>query len=106
MECVCGEDVGEGYWRSGDGEERYGRTISTVLILDSSHFGGARERICMTDDVTGTLQLAVQARAFNNYFYLDAANTIHPARFIPNKVAGILFENKVDYASTYYNTAI
>ncbi|OAL06307.1 endo-1,3(4)-beta-glucanase 1 precursor [Phaeosphaeriaceae sp. SRC1lsM3a] len=52
----------------------------------------------------GTLQLAVQARAFNNYFYFDAANTIHPARFIPNKVAGILFENKVDYA-TYFGSA-
>ena len=43
--------------------------------------------------------LAVQARAFNNYFYLQDNNTNHPARFVPNKVTGILFENKVDHAS-------
>jgi endo-1,3(4)-beta-glucanase len=44
--------------------------------------------------------LAVQARSFNNYFYLQNNNTNHPARFIQNKVTGILFENKVDYTST------
>jgi len=48
--------------------------------------------------------LAVQARAFNTYFYLLDTNTIHPARFTPNKVTGILFENKVDHA-TYFGTA-
>ena len=45
--------------------------------------------------------LAMQARSFNNYFYLQSNNVNHPARFIGNKVTGILFENKVDYASTY-----
>jgi endoglucanase Acf2 len=56
----------------------------------------------MTADImtSGNLQLAIQARSFNNYFYLDAANNVHPARFIGNKVAGILFENKVDCTST------
>ena len=44
--------------------------------------------------------LAIQARSFNNYFYLQNNNTNHPARFIQNKVTGILFENKVDYTST------
>lgn len=45
--------------------------------------------------------LAIQARSFNSYFYLQSVNTNHPARFIGNKVTGILFENKVDYASTF-----
>lgn len=43
--------------------------------------------------------LAIQARSFNNYFYLDSENKNHPARYMNNKVVGILFENKVDYAS-------
>ncbi|KAF2706273.1 glycoside hydrolase family 81 protein [Pleomassaria siparia CBS 279.74] len=52
----------------------------------------------------GNLMLAIQARSFNNYFYLQENNTNHPARFIPNKVTGILYENKVDHA-TYFGLA-
>jgi endo-1,3(4)-beta-glucanase len=48
--------------------------------------------------------LAIQARSFNNYFYLQSNNINHPARFVQNKVTGILFENKVDYASTLPST--
>jgi endo-1,3(4)-beta-glucanase len=48
--------------------------------------------------------LALQARAFNTYFYLQDGNPTHPARFIANKVTGILFENKVDHA-TYFGSA-
>jgi endo-1,3(4)-beta-glucanase len=48
--------------------------------------------------------LAVQARSFNNYFYLQSNNTNHPPRFIQNKVTGLLFENKVDYTSTLPST--
>ncbi|KAF2744667.1 glycoside hydrolase family 81 protein [Sporormia fimetaria CBS 119925] len=52
----------------------------------------------------GNLMLAIQARSFNNYFYLQSNNTNHPPRFVPNAVTGILFENKVDYA-TYFGLA-
>lgn len=60
-----------------------------------------RVRDCdgLTKD-TGNLMLAIQARSFNNYFYLQNGNVNHPAKYIGNKVSGILFENKVDYAST------
>jgi endo-1,3(4)-beta-glucanase len=57
-----------------------------------------------TDVESGNLMLAIQARSFNNYFYLQDNNTNHPQRFIGNKVTGILFENKVDYA-TYFGVA-
>jgi endo-1,3(4)-beta-glucanase len=49
----------------------------------------------------GTLMLAIQARSFANYFYLQASNRNHPARFVQNKVAGTLFENKCEYTSTH-----
>jgi endo-1,3(4)-beta-glucanase len=45
--------------------------------------------------------LAVQARSFDNYFYLQSSNRNHPTQFIGNKVTGIMFENKVDYASKF-----
>lgn len=48
--------------------------------------------------------LALQARSFNNYFYLLSASTIQPARYLPNKITGILFENKADYATYFGNT--
>jgi endo-1,3(4)-beta-glucanase len=48
--------------------------------------------------------LAVQARSFNSYFYLTSTNTNQPPQFVPHKVSGILFENKVDYA-TYFGDA-
>ncbi len=49
----------------------------------------------------GNLMLAIQARSFNSYFYLQSNNTNHPSRFIGNKVTGILFENKVDYTCKF-----
>ena len=45
--------------------------------------------------------LAIQARSFTSYFYLSSNNANHPPRFTANKVTGILFENKVDYKSTF-----
>lgn len=49
--------------------------------------------------------LAVQKRAFQNYFLLESSNANQPANFIKNKVTGILFENKVDH-TTYFGTNI
>jgi endo-1,3(4)-beta-glucanase len=51
--------------------------------------------------VEGNLMLAIQARSFNHYFYLQSSNVHHPTRFVQNKVTGILFESKVDYTSMY-----
>lgn len=50
--------------------------------------------------------LAIQARSFSNYFYLQSNNTNQPSKFIDNKVTGILFENKVDHASTYNHQVV
>ena len=47
--------------------------------------------------------LALQARSFNTYFYLLSNSVIQPARYLPNKLAGILFENKIDYATWFSN---
>jgi endo-1,3(4)-beta-glucanase len=50
--------------------------------------------------------LAIQARSLDKYMLMDSANTVQPARFIGNKVSGILFDNKVHH-TTYFgaNTA-
>ncbi|USP81911.1 glycoside hydrolase family 81 protein [Curvularia clavata] len=47
----------------------------------------------------GNLMLAIQARSYNTYIYLQTGNPNHPARCVQSKVCGTLFENKVDYAT-------
>lgn len=51
-----------------------------------------------------SLMLAIQNRSFNNYFLMQSTNAIQPPEIIGNKVTGILFENKIDWA-TYFSDA-
>lgn len=53
----------------------------------------------------GNLMLAVQARSLNDYYLYTSNNTIQPSKFIGNKAAGILFENKIDH-TTYFGSSI
>ena len=52
-------------------------------------------------EARGNLQLALTARSLQNYFLYESRNTVQPGNFIGNKVAGILFENKIDH-TTYF----
>lgn len=47
------------------------------------------------------LLLKVNARAIQLYFLMDDDNPIHPAQIVANKVTGIFFDNKVDYATWF-----
>jgi endo-1,3(4)-beta-glucanase len=58
-----------------------------------------------TDGTSGTLMLAVQARSFMDYYLYASDNGVQPARFIGNRAAGILFENKVDH-TTYFGSRL
>jgi endo-1,3(4)-beta-glucanase len=49
------------------------------------------------------LMLAVQARAMDAYYYYMSSNAVEPREFIGNKVAGILFENKIDHTTFFGN---
>ncbi|KAM5346604.1 hypothetical protein ACJ41O_009609 [Fusarium nematophilum] len=51
------------------------------------------------------LQLAVMARSMGQYYYYSSDNVVQPSNFIGNKVAGILFENKIDH-TTFFDPAI
>ncbi|KAI6245234.1 putative endo-1,3(4)-beta-glucanase [Erysiphe necator] len=52
-------------------------------------------------EARGNLQLAINARSLQNYYLFEKTNKVEPANFIGNKVAGILFENKIDHI-TYF----
>ncbi|KAB8299979.1 hypothetical protein EYC80_000221 [Monilinia laxa] len=55
-------------------------------------------------EARGNLQLAITARSLQNYYLYESSNTVQPSNFIGNKVAGILFENKIDH-TTYFGGA-
>ena len=52
-------------------------------------------------EARGNLQLAVTARSLQKYFLYESSNVVEPGNFIPSKVSGILFENKIDH-TTYF----
>ncbi|DAZ93065.1 TPA: hypothetical protein N0F65_008859 [Lagenidium giganteum] len=52
----------------------------------------------------GRLMLKLNARAVRTYFLLTDDSKVHPPDFTPNKVTGILFDNKVDY-TTWFSKA-
>ncbi|KAH7109714.1 glycosyl hydrolase family 81-domain-containing protein [Dactylonectria macrodidyma] len=51
------------------------------------------------------LQLAIMARSMQQYYYYTADNVAQPSNFIGNKVAGILFENKIHH-TTFFDANI
>ncbi|KAK0385422.1 hypothetical protein NLU13_7898 [Sarocladium strictum] len=53
-------------------------------------------------EARGNLQLAIIARSLQQYYLYRNDNKVQPKQFIGNKVAGILFENKIDH-TTYFS---
>ncbi|PNY23348.1 endo-1,3(4)-beta-glucanase 2 [Tolypocladium capitatum] len=53
----------------------------------------------------GDLQLAIISRSLQQYYLYQDNNQVQPKQFIGNKVAGILFENKIDH-TTYFDPHI
>lgn len=49
------------------------------------------------------MNLAVLARALGHYYLYTKSNVDQPSNFIGNKVAGILFENKIDHTTFFGN---
>lgn len=47
------------------------------------------------------LMLQVNLSSCQTYFLLTNDNQVHPKKFIPNKVTGIFFSNKVDYTTWF-----
>ncbi|KAF1317488.1 putative endo-1,3-beta-glucanase, partial [Globisporangium splendens] len=49
----------------------------------------------------GKLMLKLDTRAIQTYFLMTDANQAQPAQIRPNKVTGIMFDNKIDYATWF-----
>lgn len=94
-----GHSFAHGIFASGDGKDEesssedyhfaYGLKLYAKVIKDSSM------------EHRANLMLAIMRRSMNMYMLFSDDNKIQPANFIRNKVAGITFENKIDFA-TYF----
>ena len=49
------------------------------------------------------LMIAIMKRSMNDYYYYSDDNSVEPAEILGNRVAGILFDNIIDY-TTYFGT--
>ena len=94
-----GHSWAKGLFDSADGKDEESSSEDALMSYALKMWGHVSGDAAM--EARGNLMLAVQKRAFANYFLLKDDNTVHPANFIKNKVTGILFENKVDH-TTYF----
>lgn len=51
----------------------------------------------------GGLMIAIMKRSMNDYYLYSNDNSVEPSEILGNKVAGILFDNIIDY-TTYFGT--
>lgn len=94
-----GHSWAKGLFESGDGKDQESTSEDTFSSFAVKMWGKVTGDANM--EARGNLQLAVQARSLRNYFLLSSDNAVQPKQFLPNKVTGILFENKVDH-TTYF----
>lgn len=94
-----GHSFAHGIFPSGDGKDEesssedyhfaYGMKLFAKVVGDANM------------EHRANLMLAIMRRAMNMYMLYSDDNKIQPPNFIKNKVSGILFENKIDFA-TYF----
>jgi hypothetical protein len=112
-----GHSFAHGLFESSDGRDQESSSEDTMAAYALKMWGFVSGDA--NTAARGNLMLAVQARSLNNYYlYTGSANnntankalnkttkSVEPANFIGNRVAGILFENKLDH-TTYFGTNI
>ncbi|KAL1297329.1 hypothetical protein AAFC00_004876 [Neodothiora populina] len=96
-----GHSWAKGLFESGDGKDEESSSEDAMASYAIKMWGRSINDAAM--EARGNLMLAMQARSFQKYFLYTSDNPVEPARFIGNKVSGILFENKIDH-TTYFGS--
>ncbi|KAK7723595.1 endo-1,3-beta glucanase [Botryosphaeria dothidea] len=97
-----GHSWAKGLFESADGKDQESSSEDSFASYGLKLWGKVIGDANM--EARATLMLAIQNRSFNNYFLMQSSNNIQPPQIINNKVTGILFENKIDWA-TYFSDA-
>lgn len=96
-----GHSWAKGLFESGDGKDQESSSEDVNASYAIKLWGLATQNQSLT--ALGDLQLGILNTSLNSYFLYSDDNKIMPPSFIPNKVSGILFENKIDHTTYFGN---
>lgn len=94
-----GHSFAHGIFPSGDGKNEESSSEDYHSIYAVKLFGKLIGNEAMEQEAN--LILAIMRTSLNMYMLYSDDNTIQPPNFIGNKVSGILFENKIDFATFF-----
>lgn len=94
-----GHSWAHGLFEAGDGNDEESSSEDTNFAYAVKLWGRVIGDQSM--EARGNLMLSVLARSLNSYFLYQRDNDVMPREYIGNKVAGIMFENKIDH-TTYF----
>ncbi|KKA30039.1 hypothetical protein TD95_001509, partial [Thielaviopsis punctulata] len=94
-----GHSWAAGLFPSNDGKNQESSSEDNMSIYALRMWGVVTGDDALRD--RSTLQLMVLSRSLQNYYLYTQNNTVQPANFIDNRVAGILFENKIDHTTWF-----
>lgn len=96
-----GHSWAKGLFESGDGKDQESSSEDTNASYALKLWGLVTNNSTLIQ--IGNLQLGILRISLNSYFLYSNDNKIMPPPFIPNKVSGILFENKIDHTTYFGN---
>jgi hypothetical protein len=108
MDLFAGHSWSQGVFPSFDGKDLESTSEEVHFHYGVALWGAATDRPALRQ--LGRTLLAVAARGFRRYFYLQpppagdaraALGAVHPTEFSRNYAPGITFEGKVDYATWF-----
>uniref|UniRef100_A0AAV1U439 glucan endo-1,3-beta-D-glucosidase n=1 Tax=Peronospora matthiolae TaxID=2874970 RepID=A0AAV1U439_9STRA len=94
-----GHSYSHGVTPFADGKDQESTSEDVNFAFGMYMYGKATKNAAM--EAVGKLMTRVNAHAIKTYFLIEDAKQVHPANFRPNKVTGIFFDNKVDYATWF-----
>lgn len=99
-----GHSWAKGLFDSGDGKDEESTSEDALFSYAMKMWGHVTGDVAM--EARGNLMLAVQKRAFAEYFLMEVGNVNQPAVFVGNRVTGILFENKCDHVYVLFSFSL
>ncbi|KAK9466028.1 endo-1,3(4)-beta-glucanase [Lipomyces arxii] len=98
-----GHSWAKGLFESGDGKDQESTSEDYHHALAIKLWGSVVKDKSM--EARGAVMLSIMKRSFGTYFLLDDKNNVQDEKLKANRVAGILFENKIDH-TTYFSSRI
>ncbi|SCV00732.1 LAME_0G11650g1_1 [Lachancea meyersii CBS 8951] len=99
----AGHSWAKGLFPSGDGKDEESSSEDVNAAYALKMWGNVTGNQNLEN--IGNLELGIMKGSLNSYFLYQDNNTVEPSQIIPNKVSGILFENKIDH-TTYFGTEL